>query len=89
MRVGKILTACYDYPHKLNAIRLRALVLLLRYSGLRIRDAVTLDRDRVREGKLFLYTAETGTAVWCPLPPAVIEALKCHSDGGQVFFLDG
>ena len=70
--IASILAACDDYPDKLNAIRLRALVLLLRYSGLRIGDAVTLSRDRIVDGKLFLYTAKTGTAVYCPLPPFVI-----------------
>src|SRR5256885_16902891 len=31
----------------------------LRYSGLRIRDAVTLSRNRIQGDKLFLYTAKT------------------------------
>ena len=71
-----ILDACDSYPDKQNALRLRALVLLLRYSGLRIRDAVTLSRNRIQADKLFLYTAKTGTDVYCPLPPFVIEALN-------------
>ncbi len=71
-----ILAACDDYRNKENAVRLRALVLLLRYSGLRIRDAVTLSRKRIQGDKLFLYTAKTGTPVYCPLPPYVIEALS-------------
>jgi len=73
--VRAILAACDNYPDKPNAVRLRALVLLLRHSGLRIRDAVTLSRDRVTNEKLFLYTAKTGTAVYCPLPPFVVQAL--------------
>src|SRR5205814_8097662 len=60
---------------KANAVRLRALVFRLRYSGLRIRDAVTLSRNRIQDHKLFLYTAKTGTAVYCPLPPFVVKAL--------------
>jgi integrase len=72
----RILAACGNYPDKLNAIRLRALVLLLRYSGLRITDAVTLRRDRITDAKLFLYTAKTGTAVYCPLPPFLMTALE-------------
>lgn len=71
-----ILAACYHYPDRANAVRVRGLILLLRYTGLRIRDAVTLSRDRIRDGKLFLYTAKTGTAVWCPLPECVTDALK-------------
>jgi integrase len=77
--------ACRHYPDRRNVVRLRALILLLRYSGLRIRDAVTLSRDRIRDGKLFLLTAKTGTAVWCPLPECVIEALKAIP-GERIFF---
>jgi integrase/recombinase XerD len=87
-QVNKILSACSDYPDKFNGVRLRALVLLLRYSGLRIRDALTLERDRVRDGKLFLYTAKTGTAVWCPLPPPVVDALQAIP-ASRYFFWTG
>ena len=65
----------YIYPGKANAARLRALIFLLRYSGLRIRDAITLSRNSIQDDKLFLYTAKTGTAVYCPLPPFVVKAL--------------
>ena len=51
--VGRIIAACDEYPDRANSVRLRALVLLLRYSGLRIRDAVTLKADRIYNGKLF------------------------------------
>jgi integrase/recombinase XerD len=87
-QVISTISACHDYPDRGNAGRVRALVLLLRYSGLRIRDAVTLGRERVRDGKLFLYTAKTGTAVWCPLPPSVTEALEAIP-GERYFFWTG
>lgn len=89
--VSKIIAACFDYPDRANAVRLRALVLLLRYSGLRIRDAVTLRCDRIQKGKLFLYTAKTGTAVWCPLPGAVVDALRTIPlpTGSAYFFWTG
>ena len=35
----RVLTACDKYPDKQYAVRLRALILLLRYCGLRITDA--------------------------------------------------
>jgi hypothetical protein len=35
--------------------RMKALTLLMRYSGLRIGDAVTCSRDRLVGSKLFLY----------------------------------
>jgi integrase/recombinase XerD len=89
--ITKILGACFDYPDRANAVRLRALILLLRYSGLRIRDSVTLRCDRIQKGKLFLYTAKTGTAVWCPLPQVVTDALNVIplAVGGQYFFWTG
>jgi integrase/recombinase XerD len=88
-QVGSILGACLDYPDRSNAPRVRAMVLLLRYSGLRIRDAVTLGRERIRDGKLFLFTAKTGTPVWIPLPPFVVEALDAITGRGQYFFWTG
>lgn len=73
--VADILGAISIYPDRANSVRLHALVLLLRYSGLRIRDAVTLRRDRIQEGKVFLYQAKDREPVWVPLPPAAIDAL--------------
>jgi integrase len=71
-----LLRACENYPDRANAVRVRAFVLLLRYSGLRIRDVVTLRRDRITKGgKLFLYTAKAGTAVRLPLPTVATKAL--------------
>ena len=84
--VDSILKACDGYPDKANAVRLRALVLLLRYSGLRIRDAVTLPRNRVQGDKLFLFTAKTGTPVYCPLPPVVMHALNTIPDSAYYFW---
>jgi integrase/recombinase XerD len=80
--VTKILAAIAEYPNKNNAIRLKALVLLLRYSGLRLGDAVTLERSRIepggqdgKDGRLFLRTAKTGTRIFVPLPKVLIDAL--------------
>ncbi len=85
-KVDSILKACEVYPDRANAIRLRALVHLLRYSGLRIRDAITLPRNRVQGDKLFLFTAETGTPVYCPLPPVVMNALNAIPDSTYYFW---
>jgi integrase/recombinase XerD len=63
-------------PGKANARRLRALVLVLRYSGLRIGDAVCCSVDRLGNGKLRLYTQKTGTHVHCPLPEFVVKELE-------------
>ena len=87
--VEKLLSACDAYPHKGRALRMRALILLLRYSGLRIGDAATLSRNRITDDKLELYTAKTGTKVCLPLPPKVIEALHALPVKGEHFFWSG
>jgi integrase len=58
-----------------NARRLRGLVLLQRYSGLRIGDVVGMETNRIKGKRLFLYTAKTGTPVCSVLPDFVLKAL--------------
>ncbi len=58
-----------------NGTRLRALTNLMRWSGLRIRDAITLERSRLSGDSLLLYQAKTRTPVYVPLPPHVAEAV--------------
>jgi len=65
------------------------LVLVLRYTGLRIRDVVCLRRDVVRGNRLFLRTAKTGTDVYCPLPPAVLDALAAIPIKDKYYFWSG
>ena len=77
----KILWACDVYDTRGaygegNRKRLRAFVLVLRYTGLRIRDVVTLKRSALKNGKIFVRTQKAGTQVLVPVPPTVIEALK-------------
>jgi integrase len=79
-QVAAVLHACDRYPingiyGEQNRQRLKALTLLMRYSGLRIGDAVTCERDRLVGSKLFLYQAKTGTPVYCPVPPIVVASL--------------
>lgn len=70
--------------------KIRAMVLLLRYSGLRIQDAACLERARLNEDKLFLYTQKTGTPVYCPLPSVVVDTLKTvPSEHPDYVFWDG
>jgi integrase/recombinase XerD len=78
----KILTACEKREVEVqahgyrNAQRLKSLVLLLRYSGMRISDAVALSADRLKGNKLFLYTQKTGVPVYTVLPDSVVQALE-------------
>jgi integrase/recombinase XerD len=64
-----------------NQTRLRTMTLLMRWSGLRIRDAITLERGRLHGDSLLLYQAKTGTPVYVPLPPYVVEALESVPPG--------
>ena len=56
--------------------RWHALILVLRWSGLRIGDAMKLGPDKLNGNRLFLRTAKTGTHVFVPLPPFVIDEVK-------------
>lgn len=47
----------------------------LRYTGMRIGDVVALERSRVQNRKVFLFTQKTGIPVYLPLPDFVLEAL--------------
>lgn len=69
-----------------NAKQIRALVLLLRYSGLRIGDAATLPASRISNGRLFLRTAKSGTHVSLLLPPPVLDALGASPRSHPLYF---
>jgi len=56
--------------------QLLALVQILRYSGLRIGDASVLTIDRFKENDLYLYTQKSGTHVYVPLPPFVMNMVR-------------
>ena len=92
--IEKILWATEVYPNKGiygldSGRRVRAFINLLRYSGLRIRDAATLSRDKLHENKLLLYTQKTGQPVWLPLPRKVAEELEELNARGKYFFWSG
>jgi integrase len=87
----RILWATEVYPDTPKGRRLlvRAFVLLLRYSGLRIGDAVALKREKLVNGKLFLRTAKTGTSIYLPLPEKVKECLSEIPEVNDYFFWSG
>lgn len=87
-----ILAACTQYPDnyrrtgQANSQRIRALVLLLRYSGLRIGDAATCPTNRLSGDKVFLYTHKTGVPVNVKLPSFVVEALESAPRISEQYF---
>jgi integrase/recombinase XerD len=76
-----ILTACDKLQTKtqdsgkLGAARLKTLILLMRYTGMRVSDAVTFSTDRLDGKRLFLYTQKTGVPVYTVLPDSILAAL--------------
>jgi site-specific recombinase XerD len=75
--VLKIRHAIEIYPDRPKGRReqVRAFILVLLHSGLRMTDAVCLTKDKISDGKLMLQTAKTGQAVWVPLPKECLDAL--------------
>ena len=94
--VAQVLKACdefgiQDYERR----RARAMVLLMRYTGLRISDVMMLARERVRDGVINLRTQKTSGPVRLPLPVDLVEALEAlpvprgASAGCPYFFWSG
>jgi integrase len=109
-QMAGILHACGRFlgsnrkPGGQNSKRLKALVLLMRYSGLRIGDALRLTDDptpltvgkriivppHIIGNRLFLYTQKTGTNVYVPLPPVFLSALsQLEKQSGRYYFWSG
>jgi integrase len=78
--------------------RVHALIRMMRYSGLAIRDAVTLERRELRKGKAGVYRVvtdrtKTGTHVSVPIPldvaEEVLEAMKLNGSPKYIFWHTG
>lgn len=70
-------------------LEVKALILLLRYSGLCIGDAATLSSERIQDGKLLLRTAKTKVMVYVPLPDFVVAALDAVRRRNGFYFWSG
>ena len=66
--------------------RLKALILLMRYSGIRISDAVMFKRSSLTDGRLLLRQEKTKYPVMVPLPKKVVAALKACDEGNEYYF---
>lgn len=92
--VKSLIDACTKWPevsHQagVNWKEMRALFLVLRWTGLRISDGVTLSKKKVEHARVFLRTTKTGEAVYVPVPPLVIEALAEIETDDQHYFWSG
>jgi len=90
----KITAACDAYPQRNvwghdNRARVKALVLTLRYSGMRIGDVIGLQKSHLKGDKLFLNTQKSGSKIYVPLPTAAVEALTAIQSDGPHFFWSG
>jgi site-specific recombinase XerD len=71
--------------------RIRALIQLMRYSGLAIRDALTLKREEIahdkREALYSIVTSrqKTGTHVSVPIPPNVAQEILAVANGNPLY----
>jgi integrase len=66
--------------------RIYALALLMRFSGLRISDAVGLRIDQIKDGHLSLRTRKVQTDVSVPLPETVVRALHSFKPVSETHF---
>jgi site-specific recombinase XerD len=74
--ITRMLAACDVVGHsEYERRRARAMLLVLRYIGLRISDVATLRRDRIQNGRIFLHTKKTGGMVFLPVPKPLEDAL--------------
>ena len=64
----------------------KALILLMRYAGLSIQDAVTCSRDHIKGDTLILRRAKTDELVIAYLPDPVIESLHRITLNGRPYF---
>src|SRR5262249_292224 len=74
---------------KFTPLRAKGFVLLLRYSGMRVGDAATLRRDKIQDGRLFLYTGKKKTPVYVRFPHSCLETLEQLPKQGDHFFWSG
>lgn len=71
-------------------IRARALILLLLYSGLRISDAVKLERSRLEvDGRLMIRMMKTGGKLYVKLPADAMKTLALVPVESKYFFWSG
>jgi integrase len=83
----RIIAACDEYAG--NQHRIKAFVLAMRYTGLRIGDTIRLSKSQIVDSKVFVRTAKTGQPVTVPVPPEVINALARIENGTDRYFWTG
>ena len=74
--VAALIGAAADQGQPAEGRRLRAYLMVLRYTGLRRGDAATLPCAALRGNELLLRQEKTGEPLYTVLPPAVVDELR-------------
>jgi len=89
----KVMSAIDNYPSwgiygEKNRDRVRAFVSVLRWTGMRIGDAVQLDASKIVNGQVILRTEKNGKRVSIPAHPEILAALN-ELEHGIYYFWSG
>jgi site-specific recombinase XerD len=75
--IVRIIVACNQIgSDSYERLRARAMVLLMRYAGLRVSDVVTLSRDHIKGSHLVKRAIKNHRLIRVKLPPEVFKALE-------------
>ena len=74
---------------ELNRERIKAFVEVLKWTGMRIGDAVRFSKDTVVDGQVILQTQKNGKRVSIPLHPEAKAALEIIDKGNHYYFWSG
>lgn len=90
----KIREAIEQFPNRgvhgeLNRERVRAFVSVLRWTGMRIGDAVQLHAGKIVAKQVILRTQKNGKRVSIPLHPETAALIKALKNGSHYFFWSG
>ncbi len=77
-------------PEKMNQLRLKSLILVMRYTGLRLSDASSLTTNQIDGNAIVVRQAKTHVNVRVPIPEFVTQELaKCPRQTKSHFFRVG
>jgi site-specific recombinase XerD len=90
----RLLKSVTVFPDTSRRQHVRALFQLMRWSGLAVRDALTLPKDAIRQAgkgpyRVTTNRTKTGTHVSVPIPPKVAEEILAVPNDGPYIFWDG
>jgi len=90
-QVVSLIAACdrLGVEDALTQERMRVLILVLRYTGLRIGDATQLHASQIESGKLILRQGKTGVPVMMPMPAFLLHRLEAIRMESGYFFKAG